>query len=230
MSLLAIPEPGTVDLDRARDLAASVVAWAEQCDDITELEEARAKVAAIETYLRRRGEAVAAEIATADRKLEVRIGALLGPAKVGRPETSVATDGSLSQDNRHEFRKMAEHQDVPEVADAINNGASRREVLTRIKTHRQRQADQAITDEIAEWADTLPAPTDPEGDKHRSAVWSALIAAVGGARALAKFSPAEIAAAIRSHPFEHVAEQMAADLTETVTTVAAYQETAAEWT
>lgn len=54
---LAIPDPATVDLDRARDLAAAVVAWAEECDDLTALEDARAKVAAIETYLRRRGEA-----------------------------------------------------------------------------------------------------------------------------------------------------------------------------
>ena len=30
---LAIPDPATVDLDRARDLAAAVVAWAEECDD-----------------------------------------------------------------------------------------------------------------------------------------------------------------------------------------------------
>lgn len=231
MSSLAIPDPSAVDLDRARELASAIVVWAEECDDLTALEDARAKVAAIETYLRRRGEAVAAEIATADRRLEVRIGALLGPAPgagPGRGKTSVAPD--LSRHNRHEFRQMAEHQDVPEVADAINNGASRREVLGRIKSHKQQAANQALDDEISEWAESLPAPTDPEGDKRRSAVWSALIAAVNGARELAKFTPDEISDAIHSHPFPHVSEQMAADLTETVTTVAAYQKAAAQWT
>lgn len=233
MSLLAIPDPASVDLDRARDLASSIVTWAEECDDLTALEDARAKVAAIETYLRRRGEAVAAEIATADRKLEVRIATVMGPHPghgPGRAGVNDSARGTIPPNRLHEFRQMAEHQDVPEVADAINNGASRREVLGRIKTHRQREADQALTDEIDEWAATLPKPTDPEGDKHRSAVWSALMAAVGGARSLAKFTPDEIAAAIHSHPFPHVSEQMAADLAETIEIVTAYQEVAGQWT
>lgn len=102
MSSLAIPDPSAVDLDRARELASAIVVWAEECDDLTALEDARAKVAAIETYLRRRGEAVAAEIATADRRLEVRIGALLGPAPgagPGRGKTSVAPDLSRHAEN-----------------------------------------------------------------------------------------------------------------------------------
>ena len=104
---LAIPDPAPVDLDRARDLAAAVVAWAEECDDLTALEDARAKVAAIETYLRRRGEAVAAEIAAADRRLEVRIGSLLGPTTPGARndlQPSGATEGSLSRHQRSDFR------------------------------------------------------------------------------------------------------------------------------
>lgn len=165
MSLLAIPEPGTVDLDRARDLAASVVAWAEQCDDITELEEARAKVAAIETYLRRRGEAVAAEIAAADRRLEVRIGALLGPTTPGARndlQPSGATEGSLSRHQRSDFRKMAEHADDPDIAKAIDNGASRRQILEQIE---QARADrQAIRDLNA----LAPEGFDPEADRARA--------------------------------------------------------------
>lgn len=224
---LAIPDPATVDLDRARDLAAAVVAWAEECDDLTALEDARAKVAAIETYLRRRGEAVAAEIAAADRRLEVRIGALLGPAPTpGRPSAGAETSahGHLPRQRASEFRQMAEHQDVPAVADAIGNGASRREVLSRIRDHKQRQADDALADEIDGWADTLPEQTDPVGDRLRSDVWSALMGAADAARNLAKFAPEVVADAIGSHPFPHVAEQMTADLTEAVDTFAAYQE------
>lgn len=142
MSLLAIPDPATVDLDRARDLAASVVAWAEECDDLAALEDARAKVAAIETYLRRRGEAVAAEIAAADRRLEVRIGSLLGPSAGhgGARQPGPSPHADLPRQRANEFRRIAEHQDDPAVAAAINNGASRRQVLeevARIRADRQ---------------------------------------------------------------------------------------------
>lgn len=165
MSLLAIPEPATVDLDRARDLATAVMAWAEECDSIDELEDARAKVAAIETYLRRRGEAVAAEIAAADRRLEVRIGALLGPRSQGERSDLSGTsphEGKLPSQRASEFRRMAEHADDPDVNGAIDNGASRRQVLDLID---QARADrQAIRD----LNNLAPEGHDPDADKARA--------------------------------------------------------------
>ena len=227
---LAIPDPATVDLDRARDLAAAVVAWAEECDDLAALEDARAKVAAIETSLRRRGEAVAAEIATADRKLEMRIAAVHGPAQVGgdrkSPQIKSRASDLIPKQRLHEFRKMLDHEDVPEVADAINNGASRREVLRRIDQHHL-DAELAEQDE---WAANLPKPTDPQGDRHRAAVRGALMGAADAARTLAKYTPTDVQQALDSEPYRHVAEQAAADLIEAVTTLANYQETAERWT
>lgn len=229
MTTLAIPEPSQIEVAAARDLAESVVVWSESCDDVEQLEDARAKCAAIETYLRRKSDDAAREMAKADRHLEIRIGDLLGKAKPGPPESSFAIEDSISKDHRHQFRQMAQHKDVPEVADAVDKGESRSEVLRRIKAHKRSQAERKLSDEIDEWADTIPEPTDPEGDKHRSLVWGALMAARDGSRQLAKFTPDEVTDAIASHPFAHVQPQMAADLIEAVDTTAAYTEVADAW-
>lgn len=231
--LPAIPEPTSVDLERAHVLAQSVVEWAGTCEDVAELDDARARVAAIGTYLRRRDTQAAKALATAERRLEVRIGELIGEAEPiagpGRGKPSSVDDG-LTRNQRHQTRKIAQHKDLPEVQDAIEGGESKAEVLRRIKAAERAKAEQELDDDIAEWAATIPEPTDPEGDKHRAEVWRGLMAAVDGSRALAKFTPAEINDAIDSHPFEHVREQMAADLIEAVTTTARYTEVATRWT
>lgn len=229
-ALLAIPDPQSVDLERAHGLAQSVIEWAGSCEDVAELEDARAKVAAIETYLRKRDAQAAAALAAADRKLEARIGDLLGDAHpAGADLRGSAANDPLTKDQRHEFRQIAQHQDIPEVADAIEKGESRASVLGKIKAHKQKKAEKALDDDIAEWAESIPAPTDPDGDKHRSLVWGALMAARDGAKQLAKYSPAEVSAAIESHPFAHVSPQMAADLIEAVDTIATYKEVADAW-
>jgi hypothetical protein len=131
-ALLAIPEPQSVDLERAHNLAQQITEWAGTTESIPELEDARARVAAIEVYIRKRDTQAAAALAAADRRLEVRIGELLGAAKPGPPESSLASEDSLTPNQRNQFRQMAEHQEHPDVADAIENGASRSEVLRRI--------------------------------------------------------------------------------------------------
>ncbi len=228
MTTVAIPDPSSVDLERAHGLAQSVIEWAGSCEDVSELEDARAKVAAIETYLRKRDAQAAAALAAADRKLEARIGDLIGEPVVGS-HSSADEGGTLTKDQRHQFRQIAQHQDVPEVAAAIDKGESRSSVLGKIKAHKQKKAEKALDDEIAEWAESIPEPTDPEGDKHRSLVWGALMAARDGAQQLAKYTPAEVSDAIKSHPFAHVSPQMAADLIEAVDTIAAYKEVADAW-
>ena len=48
------------------------------------------------------------------RRLEVRIGQVLGKAKPGRPETSSVIEDSLTKDERHAFRQMADNAEVVE--------------------------------------------------------------------------------------------------------------------
>jgi hypothetical protein len=74
------------------------------------------------------------------RRLEVRIGQLLGPAKPGpQPESSVATeDRDLSRHERHEFRQMAANPEAVEDIIATSTDdepPSRRKVMAAIKPH-----------------------------------------------------------------------------------------------
>lgn len=132
-ALLAIPEPQSVDLERAHNLAQQITEWAGTTESIPELEDARARVAAIEVYIRKRDAQAAAALAAADRRLEVRIGELLGNRQGERTDLSPASEKSqIPRQQAHQFRQMAEHKEDPEVADAIENGASRSEVLRRI--------------------------------------------------------------------------------------------------
>lgn len=149
---VVIPEPEDLDLNRVATFAKTVIDHANQCEDIAELNDIRERIAAIETYLSRRNDKAARALARTDRALEVRIGELLGPAQIGgdRRSDQVGRDqpDPLTKDQRHDFRKMANHQDDPEVADAINSGASRARVLRLIDAAQQRAA-----------ADTPHAPT-----------------------------------------------------------------------
>lgn len=71
------------------------------------------------------------------RRLEVRIGQLLGPTSNGKRhdlEPSLAKEGSLNKNQRREFRQMAEHPEVIEevIAESTDDKpASRRTVMQR---------------------------------------------------------------------------------------------------
>lgn len=132
--MLAVPDPTSVDLDRVKDLADSVIAWSATCEDLSALADARARVAAIETYCQHRSHDAAADLARADRLLEVRIGELIEKRPPGPPASSSSANDDLpfSRQQAHQFRKMAEHKEEPEVAAAIEEGRSRSEVLRRI--------------------------------------------------------------------------------------------------
>lgn len=143
---LAIPDPKTLDLERAKDMANEIIRWSETCDDITALEDARARTAAIETYFRHRHKDVATDLARAARQLQVRIGELLPPPMPGRrPEDDEdlahACARSIPRDDARRMRQMAEHKDDPEVAAAIEAGMSQAEVLRRIEAARQKHPD-----------------------------------------------------------------------------------------
>lgn len=135
--MLAIPDARSVGIEQAAALANQIEAWADTTDDLDALEDARAKVAAIETYLRHRHEAASTEIARADRRLEIRIGQLLpeplrGGDRRSTDFSSLADElkpAGLTPNQRSQFRKMASVEDEPEIVDAVEAGASRAEVL-----------------------------------------------------------------------------------------------------
>lgn len=135
-----ITRPGEpISLARITSQCRSIEVWAEHCDSIPDITDARNKLAAIEQYVASTSKDGRALIAAAQRRLEIRIGILLGPAKVGAH--SSATEGSdLSKDERSEFRKMADH---PEVVEAViddsddQTPASRRRTLDEINRAKQ---------------------------------------------------------------------------------------------
>lgn len=135
MTLPALPTAAAMTVADVREYGARVVAWAEQVDDVGEVREAKNKWAAITEYVRRTSREGVAEAEAALRRLEVRIGQLLGPREVGgRGKPSTAPEG-LSRDDRSDFRNMADHSDVVEqvIAESTDDQpASRRSVLEAI--------------------------------------------------------------------------------------------------
>lgn len=154
---VVIPEPETLDLASVPALAGAIIAEASEVQDIPTLEEMRARTAAITAYLSRKNKDAAKAMNAADLALKVRIGELLGPAdhQGQRTDLSPAGDKSpgISRRQVFKFRQMAEYKDVPEVAEAIENGESQNEVLRRIDAAKAKH----------------PMPVDPSS-KTRAAV------------------------------------------------------------
>lgn len=132
-------------LEAVEDQCLMVETWAESCDSIPQLRDASNKLAAIAEYLDLTSTEGRARVAAAQRRLEVRIGQLLGPTTTGERhdlEPSVATEGSdgLTRHQRHDFRAMA--ADPETVEDVIatstdDNPASRRQVTEAIKAKKE---------------------------------------------------------------------------------------------
>jgi len=135
VSLVVATEP--TSLVAVEDQCARVEMWAETTTSIPELRDAGNKLAAISEYLELTSTEGRSRVAAAQRRIEVRIGHLLGPATTGRPAagTSVATD--LSPDQRSDFRRMASDPDEVEAQIAASTDdapASRRKVTEAIKS------------------------------------------------------------------------------------------------
>ena len=124
-------------LTEVEDRCVAVEVWADTCTAVPELKDASNKLAAIDEYLSRTSREGRARVAAAIRHLEVRIGVLLGPSKVG--SHSSATEGpALTRHEREDFRKMAARPDVVEAVIAESTDASppsRRKVIAAIKPH-----------------------------------------------------------------------------------------------
>jgi len=126
---------------------SSIELWAASCDSIPELRDAGAKLAAIGEYLARSSSDGRAMVAATQRRLEVRIGVLLGPATRDHDRTpgakSLANDigpsgDGLTPNERHAFRLLASDPDAVEeaIADSTDDEpASRRSVLSVIRPH-----------------------------------------------------------------------------------------------
>jgi hypothetical protein len=139
MSLPVLPSAQQMTPALVRDYSAQVVAWAEESDDVAQVRDMSNKWAAITEYVRRTSREGIAEAEAALRRLEVRVGVLLGPAQHGgdRKSDQVHRDElDLRSQNRSHFRAMAEHPEVVEQVIAQSTDAdppSRTKVLNAIK-------------------------------------------------------------------------------------------------
>lgn len=138
MSLIHVtPEP--TSLAQVNDQCEAIEVWAEHCDSVPELRDATNKLAAINEYLTRTSTDGRARVDAAMRKLEVRIGDLLGPPDIGGDRKTDQFDRDrtdLSPDQRSDFRQMAANSDV--VDEVIEQSTdddppSRRKVMRAIK-------------------------------------------------------------------------------------------------
>lgn len=170
MSLVVSTQPSS--LVAVDDQCARVEAWAETVTSIPDLQDANNKLGAIDEYLSLTASEGRARVAAARRRLEVRIGSLLGPAEHGgdRRSDQVRRDeldpAPLSPQQRSEFRKMA--ADSGTVEDVIAGSsdeapASRSKVLDSIKTKTTPPAPKP-----RRWA--LPEQADKAGWEFRKAV------------------------------------------------------------
>lgn len=138
-----IAEPGTpITPAIVAHQCRSVEVWAEHCESIPEIRDTANKLDAIGQYIARTGVDGRAAIEATLRRLEARIGDLLGPApdpstsRRSDIDPSLANEGSeLTPNQRSQFRKMADHPDI--VENVIDNStdddpASRRKVIDQI--------------------------------------------------------------------------------------------------
>lgn len=140
MSLVVATEP--TSLVAVEDQCFRIEAWAETCDNVAELRDAMNKCSAISEYLRLTATEGTARVETAKRRLEVRVGVLLGPPVVGgahqvdRDQPGVEIDKAV----RSQFRAMAADPDTVEeviAASTDHNPPSRRKVMDAIKSKRK---------------------------------------------------------------------------------------------
>ncbi len=154
---LSVPRPA--DVSNVYDLCQRTDERLAFVDDVAEAYDAKAKFAAIDTYLAQTTQDGRGRLAATMRRLETRIGELIGEAIPNGGITgvgSIANDPTpLSKDERSEFRLMAAHPDVVEAVIADSTDAtppSRRKVIRAIracvKATKQEDEDMEATSHI----------------------------------------------------------------------------------
>lgn len=192
------------------DVCTRLETWADQTADVDALNEARSKLAAVDAYIARTSKEGRGRVAATDRRLETRIGKLLGPAKLDHDRspgaTSSANDLGLTPNERHAFRQMAEHEDIVETEVAKSTDerpTSRRTILNAIK--------KARADERAKLDEEIDRRNLTRGTPETRAPYREATAALGAARgaiesvqhAARNLTPAEWVAKYRKvGPFE----------------------------
>lgn len=185
-TLVPVPVLETDD-DSAESAALDVIGWcraAEQWaadeEDVTAIREAQRRLSMIDRYLATKSDEGRREVAAAMRRLEMRIGELLGPAERGGDRRSDQVDRDLLDDGltryeRRDFRDMAEHRDeVEQIIDESSDEhpASRRSVLAAIRPpSRERDESEKTTKLRVEFVEN-PTAEQPTADEIRNAMTS----------------------------------------------------------
>jgi hypothetical protein len=112
VNLPSIPKPGAmISPDSIVAIEAEVSRALATIDDIDILQEWRSRAAALEAYLR--GKDLNGPMLGAQRRVEARIGQLLGDAEVGNPSiTHARVIGEIPRQDRSRFRQLARALDV----------------------------------------------------------------------------------------------------------------------
>lgn len=132
-------------------ICAQIDSWLPHTVDVPLLHDTKAKLSAIDQYLDQTARQGRAAVTATMRRLEVRIGEVIGATKPGARhdlQPSIATEGSLSKDERSQFREMAEHADVVEAVIAESTDeepASRRKVLGAIKDEKAKNSEAPVS-------------------------------------------------------------------------------------
>jgi hypothetical protein len=191
MTLPALPTPNSITPAQVDGLAATVEEFAAGCDDIHEVREARNKWAAITEYIRRTSRDGVARAETAERRLEQRIGVLLGAMRAsgelstpGRPsatfEGSRVSDIGMVPFDASEFVAMAEHADIVDAVIASSTDASpptRNKVRTAIRDHKTAQMNREGRTALEAAGVVI---TDDPIEKHRARQRTEIVAGLLG--------------------------------------------------
>ena len=179
MSTLQIQQPAS--LAAVSDQCEHIERWSETCESVAELKDVSNKLAAIDEYLHRTSNEGRGRVAATLRRLEVRIGALLGKSPGAGPgRGKVDHDPSFSANQRHDFREMAEHADLVEQLteqSTDDSPLSRRKVLQAIAdAEREIAEEREIATDVREFvAQHRPQGFDPKYDARLIAQRGALM-------------------------------------------------------
>jgi hypothetical protein len=210
------PRPGT-DLVPDGWWESTVMPWADEQTDEQSLQDAEAHIAGMQAAYEQIG-ADTLELTRARRVIEIRWGELIGPARMGRPPAENESSGAtelLDRNDRHEFRKLAEHRDrlVLMLREASDPDALTRRALLRVA----RAPEAPVEDEPP--APPAPPVVDdddesPEArlDRKTQRARDALTTQVGRASVAAEAAYDAFDDAIATDPPVHVVERWLAEV------------------
>lgn len=160
-TLPALPSANGLTPNQLAEAGATLLEWAEDVTDPEAIRDAANRWAAITEYVRRTSREGVAEAEAVQRRLELRVGVLLGPARNGgdRRSDQFTHEGTdIAANARSEFRLMAEHPDIVETVIAESSDASppsRRKVIAAIRNTNDQRATDALIAEAEPHANSI---------------------------------------------------------------------------